>query len=233
MKDIEKIIPLPQQSNHQNLYRSNFFAIMASMIKNITAVTLAAIILFIISFAVYWGYQKPIAVVIQAGHEGRTVGNTGAVYKGNKELEWNVKVANQVAKKLGSWGIEVLRVGADTPLIKAKIAVAIHFDGAKKHCSSGASVGYPNANSKELAAKWKKSYKKYFPFKWQKDNFTKNLSNYYAYYTIRADKFLLLELGEISCKKQAKWLKPRLKHIANLIAATIATEFGMHPNIKK
>ena len=67
---------------------------------------------------------------------------------------------------------------------------------------------------------------------WQKDNFTPNLSDYYAYKTIKADKFLLLELGEITCKKEVHWLKPRLNTIANLIAATIATEFGLHPRIK-
>ena len=202
------------------------------MIKNIFAFTLSAIILIAIAIALYWQHTKPIPVVIQAGHEGRTNGNTGAVSHGTYEVEWNTIVANQIAKKLQSWGIETKRVGADTPLLKAKIAVAIHFDGAQTPCSSGASVGYPNKESQKLANRWKKLYKKYFPFHWQKDNFTKNLSNYYAYYTIRAEKFLVLELGEITCKKEREWLKPRLKKIANLIAATIATEFGLHPHIE-
>ena len=201
------------------------------MIKNIFAFTLSAIILIIIAIALYWQHIEPIPVVIQAGHEGRENGNTGAVSHGTQEVEWNTIVADQIAKKLQSWGIETKRVGATTQPLKAKIAVAIHFDGAKTPCSSGASVGYPNKKSKKLANRWKKLYKKYFPFHWQKDNFTKNLSNYYAYYTIKAEKFLVLELGEITCKKERRWLKPRLKTIANLIAATIATEFGLHPHI--
>ncbi len=201
------------------------------MIKNIFAFTLSAIILIIIAIALYWQHTEPIPVVIQAGHEGRENGNTGAVSHGTQEVEWNTIVADKIAKKLQSWGIETKRVGATTRPLKAKIAVAIHFDGAQIPCSSGASVGYPNKESQKLANKWKALYKKYFPFHWQKDNFTKNLSNYYAYYTIKAEKFLVLELGEITCKKERRWLKPRLKKIANLIAATIATEFGLHPHI--
>ncbi len=201
------------------------------MIKNIVALSLAVIILILISVAIFWQYEKPIPVVIQAGHEGRDSGNTGAVYKENQEVLWNTLVANEVAKKLRSWGIKVVRIGAQSKPLKAKIAVAIHFDGAKKHCSSGASVGYNNSDAQQLAQKWKSVYKRYFPFNWQKDNFTKNLSNYYAYHTIKAEKFLVVELGEITCKKQVRWLKPRLKKIASLLAATIATEFGLHPKI--
>jgi len=202
------------------------------MIKNGIAFGISITILIAIAFALFWQHANPIPVVIQAGHAGRESGNTGAVANGNKEVVWNIFVAKQVAQKLQSWGIKVKRIGADVPHLKAKIAVAIHFDGAKTPCSSGASVGYPDKNSQKLALKWKKRYKKYFPFRWQQDNFTENLSSYYAYNTIKAEKFVVLELGEITCKKEVKWLKPRLKTIANLIAATIATEFGLHPRIQ-
>ena len=197
--------------------------------KNIMGVTLSIIIIFLITFAIFWYEKEPIPVVIQAGHEGRVVGNTGSSYGLISETKWNIYVANEVARQLKMWGIKALRVPADTKLIKAKIAVAIHFDGSKKHCDSGASIGYRDANSKEFAKRWKRIYRSYFPFKWHKDNFTKNLSNYYGYYFIRADKFLVLELGEITCKKQTKWLKPRLKTVAKLIAYTIARELGYAP----
>ncbi len=72
----------------------------------------------------------------------------------------------------------------------------------------------------------KSSNKSYFPFRWHEDNFTPNLKEYYAYRWIRAEKFLILELGEITCEKQTNWLKPRLKKIAHLIAYSIATELG-------
>ena len=195
-------------------------------IKNKAATFFAVLILLLIAFILYFSSIKPIDVVIQAGHEGRTYGNTGAETKLYREEEWNILVADEVAKKLKSWQIDVKRIPAQIHLTKAKIAISIHFDGAKTPCASGASIGYPSNNSYAFAQRWKKLYKNYFPYKWHKDNFTPNLKNYYGYRWIKADKFLLLELGELTCDKQTKWLKPRLKKIAHLIAYTIATELG-------
>jgi len=46
----------------------------------------------------------------------------------------------------------------------------------------------------------------YFPFKWHRDNYTKNLSNYYGFSKVNSEKgFLVLELGEITCNRQVKW----------------------------
>ena len=198
-------------------------------IKNLSAIIISLLIIFSISFSIYLQSITPVTVVIQAGHEGRNSGNTGATSGNIQEVKWNIIVANEVAKQLKKWDINVKRVPADTKLIKAKIAVAIHFDGSSKKCSSGASIGYKNRASKEFAKRWRNIYGNYFPFGWQQDNFTKNLANYYGYYYIRADKFLVLELGEITCKKQTKWLKPRLKKIGELIAYTIARELGFAP----
>jgi len=197
-------------------------------IKNKAATFFAILILLLIAFIFYWGTTKPIDVIIQAGHEGRTTGNTGAESKLYREEKWNIIVANEVAKLLQSWQIDVKRVPADIKFMRAKIAISIHFDGARIPCASGASIGYPSKNSHDFAQRWKSLYKAYFPYKWHKDNFTPNLKNYYAYQWIKADKFLLLELGEITCDTQTKWLKPRLKKIAHLIAYSIATELGKH-----
>ncbi len=196
-------------------------------LKNKSAAFFSTLILLLIGFILYQSFKAPITVVIQAGHEGRTTGRTGAVYENYKEVEWNIEVANMVATQLKRWGITVKRIPADTLPMRAKIAVAIHFDSAKKICRSGASVGYPENNASRIFAQhWKAIYKPYFPFVWHEDNFTKNLKHYYAYHTIYAEKFLVLELGEITCAKQVRWLKPRLKHIAVLIAYAIATELG-------
>ena len=193
-------------------------------IKNKAATFFALLIILSIAFILYLGISKPIDVIIQAGHEGRTCGNTGAECKLYREEDWNILVADEVAKTLRSWNIDVKRMPARVRFTRAKIAVAIHFDGATTPCNSGASIGYPSEASYDFAQRWKKLYKNYFPFKWHEDNFTNNLKNYYAYRWIRVDKFLLLELGEITCNKQTKWLKPRLKKIAHLIAYAIATE---------
>jgi len=156
----------------------------------------------------------------------RVTGNTGAESKLYREEVWNILVANEVAKQLRAWGIKVKRMPARVKFIHTKIAVSIHFDGATKPCASGASVGYPSDDSYDFAQRWKHLYAQHFPYKWHKDNFTPNLRNYYAYSWIHAKKFLLLELGEITCNKQTTWLKPRLKSIAHLVAYTIATELG-------
>jgi len=199
-------------------------------LKNKAAAFFAMLIIVLLVYIIYMG-MRTTEVVIQAGHEGRTKGNTGAQTKQYREVDWNILVADEVARHLVSWDIEVKRVPAKLPLMRAKIAISIHFDSANKSCSSGASIGYENNASQAFAQEWKKIYKPYFPFKWHRDNFTKTLSEYYGYKWIRAEKFLLLELGELTCKKQTKWLKPRLKKIAHLIAYSIAKELGK--DIKK
>ena len=167
-------------------------------------------------------------VLIQAGHEGRTTGHTGATSKYGKEMDWNSIVANEVTRVLKEMGLKVIRTGANIPISRVKLAIAIHFDGSSKPCHSGASIGYGNSNYKPLANHWKKLYDKEFPFRFMRDNFTKNLSQYYGYkYVFSSKGFLLLELGEITCRRQAIWLKPRLKRIGRLIAYFIAQELGI------
>jgi len=194
-------------------------------LKNKAAGFFAMLIILLIVYIIYMGVRTT-EVIIQAGHEGLTSGNTGAQTKHYREVDWNVLVADEVAKHLKTWEIEVKRVPATLPLMRANIAVSIHFDSAKRPCSSGASIGYENNASQAFAQEWKKTYAAYFPHKWHKDNFTETLSDYYGYKRIRAEKFLVLELGELSCDKQTKWLKPRLKKIAHLIAYSIAKELG-------
>lgn len=200
-------------------------------IKNKPASFFAILIISLMIFILYWSSTKPISVIIQAGHEGKTSGNTGAETKLYREVDWNIIVADEVKRQLELWDIDTKRVPARVSIIRAKIAISIHFDSAQTPCNSGASIGYPNTSSKSFAQRWKKLYKNYFPYQWHNDNFTPNLKNYYAYKWIHAEKFLVLELGELTCNKQTKWLKPRLKKIARLIAYAVATELG--ENVEK
>ncbi|MCB4742883.1 MAG: N-acetylmuramoyl-L-alanine amidase [Sulfurovum sp.] len=198
-------------------------------LKNKTTLFFVMLIIILFGYILFERLKPPISVIIQAGHEGRTCGNTGTTYKTDKEVEWNMLVADEVAKQLKAWDIDVKRVPADIFLKRTKIAIAIHFDATKHICHSGASIGYPNTEaSYHFAQRWKVLYKSYFPFNWNKDNFTDNLKYYYAYSPIHIDaqKFLVLELGELTCKKQTDWLKPRRKKIAKLIAYAIAVELG-------
>ena len=180
--------------------------------KNLAGVIIATLLIVFIGYILYWGSTKPVSVIVQAGHEERTSGNTGATGSKYKETEWNTIVADEVAKKLTEWDIDVKRIPAKVPKFsKAKIAVSIHFDSAKKPCRSGASIGYPDKNSYDFARRWETLYRSHFPFGWHKDNFTQNLKNYYAYKQIDAEQFLVLELGEITCEKQTTWLTTTLK----------------------
>ncbi len=173
--------------------------------------------------------NRPIntTVLIQAGHAGRTFGNTGSVNGEYREVDWNILIAKEVEKELKRHNIDVTRVGASIPISNCKIAVAIHFDGSNRSCSTGASIGYDKNHPKarRLALRWKRIYRNYFPFKWHKCNYTKNLSEYYGFSRVNSEKgFLVLELGEITCDKQVEWLEPRLDLIAMKIADFIMDE---------
>ena len=177
--------------------------------KNRAGAIFAILIIGLVGFILYWGSTKPVSVIIQAGHEERVSGNTGASSSLYKETEWNTIIADEVTRTLRKWDIDVKRIPAKVPkFASAKIAVSIHFDSAKKPCRSGASIGYPDKNSYDFARRWEKLYRSRFPFGWHKDNFTSNLKNYYAYKKIDAEKFLVLELGEITCENRPHGSSP-------------------------
>ncbi len=173
--------------------------------------------------------MKKADVLIQAGHEGRKTGATGAESMWGSELEWTPIVADEATKILTEAGIDVIREDAflDEDKYRVSIAIFIHFDGAEMPCNSGASIGYDDETDKPAADRWKEIYSQYWPFRWMDDNFTSNLSGYYGYrYTITSDAELVLELGELTCRDQARWLKPRLRWLGRLLAYFISERLG-------
>lgn len=183
-------------------------------------------ILIVLIIAIWNGRTVNTTVLIQAGHVGRVTGNIGSIHNGLVESEWNQRVAIRVEDILTKHGIITTRVGAKIPTSNAQIAIAIHFDGSNNHCTTGASIGHDGSvASKALAKRWRAEYSKFFPFKWHRDNFTKNLSDYYGYSKVTTSKgFLVLELGEITCKEQTDWLEPRLGEVAAKVAYFIIEE---------
>jgi N-acetylmuramoyl-L-alanine amidase len=165
-------------------------------------------------------------VFIQEGHVGRLTGNIGSVHRDIKEMDWNRLVGDEVERILEKEGIDVATSGARIPVTNATIAVALHFDGSEKPCSTGASIGHNGSYaSRSMAKRWKQEYSSFFPFKWHRDNFTPNLSDYYGFSRVSATKgFLVLELGEITCDEQMDWLKPKLNQVASKIAHFIIKE---------
>ena len=176
-------------------------------------------------------YQKqPLQaqVYIQAGHEGRIFGKTGSVSKYGREINWTKIVADEATRILRNAGVSVIRAPADQKRVSiVKLALSIHFDGNKKACQTGASIGFNHASDKNAARAWRRLYRQTFPFKWMPDNFSKNLKYYYNYrYTQVSDAELVLELGEITCPEQARWMKPRLKELGALVAYFAAKRVG-------
>jgi len=174
--------------------------------------------------------KKPLEadVYIQAGHEGRIFGKTGSVSEYGREIDWTRIVADEATRILHDAGVSVIRAPADQKRISVvKLALSIHFDGNKKACRTGASVGFNNASDKSAARAWRRLYRQVFPFKWMPDNFSKNLKYYYNYrYTEVSDAELVLELGEITCPAQARWMKSRLRKLGGLVAYFAAKRIG-------
>ena len=183
---------------------------------------------------------RRVDVVIQGGHENRLTGKTGAESRWGKEQQWTPVVADAATRALELAGFSVLRVDAamrnqnDGKLggrrrHKARLALFLHFDGAERPCSSGASVGYSGNSDPDAAWQWKDFYRQHWPFAWMPDNFTVNLQRYYGYRLIDAsDAELVLELGELTCNKQAAWLQPRLEQLGDWVA-DYAMERLCHP----
>ncbi len=172
-------------------------------------------------------------VLIGAGHEGRPQScpqfpqhkcNLGT--PGEREL--TPVVADEATRILRAYGVTVARVPADFPGHYAVDAAAfIHFDGTEPVCRSGASIGYHRPEDKPAADAWHTLYAKYFPFRFQPDNFTLNLSQYYGFRQVTArDSALVIEFGELSCPAQRAWLAPRAKWDGALLAHFLSARIG-------
>lgn len=200
--------------------------------SNFVAFLLIIIIigLFILLMQEYQSEPERASVYIQAGHEGRVFGNTGSVSPYGREVDWNVIVADEATRILRNADVRVIRAPADRKRVShVTLAVSIHFDGSKHACRTGASIGYNNPSDKDAVRAWRQLYGQIFPFRWMANNFSKNLSQYYNYrYTNASDAELVLELGEISCPEQARWIKPRLKKLGALVAYFAAQRVGAY-----
>ncbi len=179
-------------------------------------------------------YEKA-EIYIQAGHEGRTQGATGTSSSFGNEIDWTPIVADEATRLLREAGITVIRSKADRRKYSiVDLALSLHFDGCTKQCGSGASIGYDDVTDEPAAKDWKAFYSNYFKYKWQEDNFTPNLRNYYNFkYTITRDAELVLELGDLTCPTQAKWMKNNLKNLGHVVAYFAAKRIGKQHLLKK
>ncbi|HVR45564.1 MAG TPA: hypothetical protein VMT95_02800 [Candidatus Binatia bacterium] len=172
-------------------------------------------------------------VLISAGHEGRPAScarfpkhrcNLGA----SGEREWTPVVADAATEILRNHGVTVARLPADFDgEYRVDAALFIHFDGSDPPCRSGASIGYAQERDARAAAEWRRLYGSEWPFAFRPDNFTDNLSEYYAFEQVRArDGSLVIELGEITCPQQRTWLASRLHWEGGMLAYFVSRLIG-------
>jgi hypothetical protein len=180
-------------------------------------------------------FHEHAEIFIQAGHEGRVKGATGTQSAYGREIDWTPIVADEATRILEEAGIKVIRSKADyRKFCRVDLAISIHFDGNNHPCRTGASIGYDDPTDEPAANAWKSFYSDYYNHHWMPDNFTPNLSGYYNFkYTFTNDAELVLEMGDLSCPQQAKWLKPRLKHLGHLVAYFSAKRIGKEHLIDK
>jgi len=175
-----------------------------------------------------------VDVVVQAGHQGRPAScaplhvkkcNLGASSAAGLERAWTPIVADATARALRADGWRVARRPADyRARDRARFAAFIHFDGAIPACASGASAGFPLGNDSAPATRWRAFYAPQFPFTFRGLNITTNESGYYGFRNVDAPEKLLIEFGELTCPRQAAWMKPRLVHLGGTLARFIEAE---------
>jgi len=171
-------------------------------------------------------------VVIQAGHEDTPDSATGGEGPLGREIDWTPIVANEAVRVLKAAGVAAVKETAHIKVTKqhyrCKLALFIHFD-APDSGEAGPSVGYDHASDAEAAEQWKTLYKEFFPFPdtWRPDNATDREKFYYAFkYTATSDAEFLIEFGDLQSLRQAKWLKPRLVWLGQLVAHFVSSRIG-------
>lgn len=152
-------------------------------------------------------------IVLQPGHYLRKPpGKLGTSGKLVSEQELTAFITANVAKYLidTDKNLKVLVISADDynrPL-NTNVFLSIHADGSEKPCTSGPSLGYGEGSSLlgmhaiafALATSMGQTYEDF-----QKDNFTTNLSKYYAFKSMNLPNkgFAgVLEVGELTCPQK-------------------------------
>lgn len=172
-------------------------------------------------------------VLIQAGHEGRNSGATGAAANGLREIDLTPRVADAAAQTLRDAGLTVLRDPADPADDKAtvKIAVAFHFDGPP---GAGAQFLYDDPSDKPLADYLRAAWDVYYEGKWLPDNtsYLADDTGYSRYYGFSdwttSDGEVVMELDTIGDPvRAALWKQPGYPEWAGrVIGAAIARRLG-------
>ena len=144
-------------------------------------------------------------VIIQPGHYGRTKGSTGSQGANVSEQQIAASISARLASRLKELGYDVLVIAADdfSKPLTSYVFLAIHADGSDNPCASAPSLGYDDGSDllgMHLVAYALGTSLGYHYSDFMKDNFTVNLTDYYAYKHMKTRVFEgVLEIGELTC----------------------------------
>jgi N-acetylmuramoyl-L-alanine amidase len=166
-------------------------------------------------------FSKPLDIIIQLGHVGRTTGATGA--KG--EQEFNKKVGAEMDKLLKNSNVKYRIMGADDWLKpkpnKALIFLALHADGSTNPSARGFSMGFKKDSNEVFKELLAKNYAKLSGLKRRKDNYTTGMAKYYGWKNIDCKYTALIEAGFMTNQTEHDWLVTHIKEIAKCYVDTI------------
>lgn len=173
------------------------------------------------------GGQGKYDVVIQVGHYPRTTGATGGQGKRVNEQEASAWVAEMLSSKLRAAKLNAIVIPADNfrDGLRTRAFIALHTDASNVACKVGPSLGYGNSTNKAgmntLAVAVAISLG-IPPEKFMRDNYTKNLSGYYAYKRIDASDYEgVLEMIELTCPEQEDMFLGNASTLADNLATAI------------
>jgi hypothetical protein len=173
-------------------------------------------------------------VIIQVGHFPRTKGKTGGQGAYVSEQEVAAYIASLMGEYLSDYKVDFRIIAADNfgNGGRAKIFIALHTDSTipENACQLGPSVGYgeaSNALGMHLIAFAVASTFDYDVNRFMSDNYTRNLSGYYAYSMIKSSIFEgVIEMGELTCPESEVEMLTRADALAKSMSVAISIALG-------
>lgn len=172
-------------------------------------------------------------VIVQIGHYKRTKGATGGqgIYVNEQEMASMIGVGimqRLKGMKVNDKPIKALLIGADdySRGLNTKIFLSLHTDSAPAPgCKVDPSMGYEakdDAKGMHMVGLALALSLGLDAEKFMKDNYTRNLSGYYAYRAVNASSFKgLLEMSELTCPLAEETLLGNAGAVAENLAVGI------------
>jgi len=172
-----------------------------------------------------------LKLILQAGHENRTSGQTGAP----EEQANNIRIRNRLGEVLSSKGFQVMMVDADyTATQDFQLALSLHCDANYAGDEGGGFVDYPdpsvdfaNAESKRIKEAIESEYFKNSGIKNMPNRSNANTKFYYWWSQLTKNTpCVLIEMGE-SIDPHDRVILADTDRVANAIARGVCRAFNV------